>query len=143
MRPGNGGASAEAKRAEHRVRRTYRRVDRAVSRLGAKCTACGNCCYFDRGFVLYASSLEVEYLLSNAGAPSELVPGRCPYHGPPMCKAWDSRPLGCRTYFCESGRKADLEEIHNRALRVLKRVSSREGLGWRYAPLLELIAEKV
>jgi len=133
----------DARRLERKVSRIYRRVDRVVSQMGPECGACGNCCYFDKDFVLYASSPEVWYLLRKAEAPSALVPGRCPYHGPPLCRVWEYRPLGCRTYFCDRARRVELEDIHNKALQILKRASAEEGLGWRYAPMLELLEEQV
>ena len=111
--------------------------------MGPECGACGNCCYFDQDFVLYASSPEVWYLLRKAEEPSDLVPERCPYHGPPLCRVWEYRPLGCRTYFCDRARRVELEDIHNKALQILKRTSAEEGLGWRYAPMLELLEEQV
>jgi len=128
---------------EDEVHRIYGRVDEAIAQTGVECSACGKCCHFDDSFILYASTLEVHYLVSHAGPPSSAPPGICPYQVGMLCRARESRPLGCRTYFCDPARREELEEINGEALRSLKRVCDEEGVPWRYAPLLTALAERV
>jgi len=125
------------------ISRIYARVDRQVEACGVRCKACGKCCAWGEEFVLFASSLEVRYLLGKKSTPEEVRPERCAYLQDGLCSARESRPLGCRTYFCERERRDELEEIHNRALRVLKRLAARRGLEWQYAPMMELLGERV
>ena len=132
----------DRQRVEEQVSQVYRQVDQAIAKVGMECAACGRCCHFDGSFILYASALEVHYLVSHAGPPPRSPSGGCPYQAGALCRARESRPLGCRTYFCDPARRAELEAIHGQALRSLKRICDEEGVPWRYAPLMRTLAER-
>ena len=117
----------------------YADVDRELGE-DARCTACGKCCDFAaNSYRLYASQLEVEYVVRHTGRKPVLVDGRCCFQGSSgECTIHQWRPLGCRTYFCsrahtqpDGPRRA--EEIYESALGRIKSISDRHGREWRYA----------
>lgn len=104
----------------------YAQLDAVVARSQSVCILRGRCCHFEEaGHRLYASALEADYAAANEPeAPSPEAPGRCPYHVNGLCTARDARPMGCRTYFCDTRTEAALLEVaeHFRArLRELER----------------------
>ncbi|GIW72208.1 MAG: hypothetical protein KatS3mg102_1750 [Planctomycetota bacterium] len=123
----------------------YRGVDRAIAALGPRCERRGLCCDFDRvDHVLYASQLEIDYVRDHVPPARYLLPSgnACPFLHQGQCTARAVRMLGCRTYFCQQGWEALGAEIYERALGRLKALAARHGLGWRYAPALELLREE-
>ncbi len=83
--------------------RIYAEADAAVAGVGAVCTNRAVCCDFDKvDHTLFATDLEVEFLLATHGPPDRWEhPNRCPYQVDGLCTARRARPLGCRTYFCD------------------------------------------
>ena len=82
----------------------YRGVDAEIDRAGLTCMGGGVCCRFDiAGHRLYATTLELAYLLAGGSPGQAAAPGRCPYQVGPRCAARAARPLGCRAYFCRPG----------------------------------------
>src|SRR3954468_3586592 len=93
----------------------YAAADAAVSAVGPRCDASGRCCRFtEYGHTLFISAFEAEILLENA-PPYPLPVSRdgCPFQVSGLCTARESRPLGCRIYFCDpayQGRMAEITE---------------------------------
>lgn len=119
----------------------YRRVDREVAGLGAACWIRGDCCDFEREqHVLYASRLETAYAAEESPGPRAPAPERlCPFWQGRKCALRDRRPLGCRTHFCDRRYRAALEEIHERYLAEIRRISERSGIPWDYAPFPQAV----
>jgi len=131
----------EAEAAE--LAAVYRRADRALEEISSSCRACGQCCRFgpDRP-VLFASALELAYLVSRRGVPIEgrVPPGspdapwRCPYQEGRTCMARPERPLGCRTFFCDEQVRGRGEEVYAQTLPQIRQIAARgKGGGW-YGP---------
>ncbi len=144
-----GGAEAAA------LRRIYARVDVALADQSATCQACGRCCAFrPGGLVLFASALEMAFLVAEAGPPGaagRVAPGtaddawRCPYQAPQddtgaggLCAAREARPLGCRTYFCGPAAREAGERLHADALGQIRQVGG-PGAVW-YGPARDYLA---
>jgi Fe-S-cluster containining protein len=119
----------------------YRDVDRAVAAAGPVCVASGRCCRFKEwGHVLYLSNLEADVLLADAPAYERPVsPDFCPFQKEKLCTARESRPLGCRVYFCDPNYQEASHEITERFLHRLKVLAQENGVEWRYAPLHEFL----
>ena len=122
----------------------YEEVDAALAPQAASCRACGECCRFgpDRP-VLFASALELAYLVASAGPPARgclAAPGgpdapwQCPYQEGARCTARAGRTLGCRTYFCEPSARRRGEEVHAGAMKEIRRIAARRKQGWWYGP---------
>ena len=116
------------------------------------CRACGRCCRFEPGgIVLFASALELAYLVAETGGmpgacppcggpplPGHAArriggPWRCPYQEGDRCSARSARLLGCRTYFCDAEARAAGEGLYPGALREIRRMAEGQGPWW-YGP---------
>jgi Fe-S-cluster containining protein len=113
-------------------------VDRELAAVSPGCDACGKCCDFEDGQrVLFASTLEVDFLVRGAGPGRPTKRRICPYLTGQKCGARPFRPLGCRTFFCSSRHPEALQSIHEKHHRELAELARRRNLEWRYAPLLD------
>jgi hypothetical protein len=115
----------------------YAAADAAVAAAGPRCDASGRCCRFkEYGHTLFISNLEAEVLLEAASPYQKPVSGDfCPFQVANLCTARDSRPLGCRVYFCDPSYQETGIAISETYLRQLKELAEEFGTGWRYAPL--------
>lgn len=129
------------RRAFERLEALYAEVERIVRASRAVCLARGVCCRFeDAGHRLFASGLEADYAAAqHPDAPAPEAPGRCPYHVDGRCTARAGRPLGCRTYFCDAGPGAALEEEHEELLRRIRAIEKETGYPRVYASFPELV----
>jgi hypothetical protein len=120
-----------------RVLAVYAEADAAVADAGPRCDASGRCCRFkEYGHTLFISNVEAEVLLADAPAYAKPVSGDfCPFQVNNLCTARDSRPLGCRVYFCDPTYQLTGQAISETYLRRLKALTEEYGAGWRYAPL--------
>jgi len=122
----------------------YVRVDAALAGASDACRACGRCCRFEPGGLhLFASALELAYLLAEAGPPARdrLAPGStferpwtCPYQSGNACGARRGRPLGCRTHFCDPVAGAQGRALYDAALADIRAASEAHGVPWWYGP---------
>jgi hypothetical protein len=133
----------------------YGRVDGLLAAAGT-CKACGNCCRFTPGgIVLFASAVEVAYLLEVAGTPDshgeiprlaalarndsacpaseDAAAWRCPYQRENLCAARGGRMLGCRTYFCEPPAREAGERVYEEALHEIRGIAGQGA--WWYGPV--------
>ena len=122
---------------KRRVLEVYAAVDRAVAAAGPRCDASGRCCRFtEYGHTLFLSHFEAELLLESAPPFAQPVSrDACPFQVDNLCTARESRPLGCRIYFCDERYTETGSRITEDALRELKRIANVHGEDWRYAPL--------
>jgi hypothetical protein len=115
----------------------YAAADAAVAAAAPRCDASGCCCRFgEYGHTLFISAFEAELLLE--GAPAYERPASldgCPFQVNGLCTARESRPLGCRIYFCDPAYQARMIEITEEAVAGLKRIADTHAAGWCYAPL--------
>lgn len=126
--------------AEHRqtVLQLYAEVDREIAAAGPVCVASGRCCRFkEYGHTLFLSHLEAEVLLADAPEfdPGSVTADFCPFQKGNLCTARESRPLGCRIYYCDPNYQQTAQDLSEKYLRRLKQLASDNDLGWRYAPL--------
>jgi Fe-S-cluster containining protein len=121
----------------------YVRLDVALAPAAASCEACGRCCRFEPGgIVLFASALEVAYLVSVDWPPASRVPAggpsdaawRCPYQRGDSCGTRAGRTLGCRTHFCREPGGSHAAALHDSLLADLRRIASAADYPWWYGP---------
>jgi hypothetical protein len=140
--PGDPGGGSQVR---DELRAIYEQLDVEVSQLGPTCLLSGRCCRFrDHGHTLFVSTLEIQFLLSEAPEPQQpLDRGEtCPWQDPlGHCTARDARPLGCRVYYCDPTYDA-APELSERFIARLKQVAERHGLPWNYAPLHRHLVEE-
>lgn len=95
------------------------------------CAACGRCCMFDiAGHRLYVSTGELALLASTA-APEKPAPLRCQWQSGGGCVARDTRPLGCRVFYC----KTELNEIYEKFHRKIVDTHKKYGVPYFYAEM--------
>ena len=119
----------------------YRTADAEVAELTPACRGCGECCNFPRaGHRLYVTGIELAYLLSSEPPqPDQANEGLCPYQRGTRCTTRDTRPLGCRMYFCDQDLPAPLQAIHERHHRQIRRLHERFGIDYLYCELTSSI----
>ncbi|HQY89232.1 MAG TPA: hypothetical protein PK402_11280 [Tepidisphaeraceae bacterium] len=68
-----------------------------------KCDASGRCCHFEAfGHRLFVSTIELVVFASKVGRGELKWDGTgCPFHVDGLCSVHDSRPFGCRIFFCD------------------------------------------
>lgn len=130
-----------------RVLEVYAEVDAAVAAAKPRCDASGRCCRFtEYGHTLFLSQFEADILLETAPAYSKPVTRDfCPFQVENLCTARDSRPLGCRIYFCDPTFQEPQHAITEAAVAKLKAIADEYETGWNYAPLHTMLnaAERV
>ena len=125
------------------VAEVYAAADEAIAAAAPRCDASGRCCRFtDYGHTLFISHFEAEILLESA-PPFEQPVSRdgCPFQIGGLCTARESRPLGCRIYFCDPSYQDTGNRITEESLAKLKRLADEHDTGWRYAPLHTFLNE--
>ena len=134
--------SEETRReAFRRLADLYREVDEFVARSRSVCIVRGVCCRFEEaGHELFATGLEADFAArERPGAAPPEAPGRCPYHVEGKCTAREARPLGCRTYFCDTRTQSVLEEAHEHFLGRIREIEQELGYPASYARFPELL----
>jgi hypothetical protein len=120
------------------LRELYQKLDREVAGLGPVCALSGRCCRFlEYGHTLFVSTAEVQFLLDSAPPPSRPLDegASCPWQDSRgHCTARDARPLGCRIYYCDPAYQEDGHHLAERFIDRLKKLSTRHGIPWNYAP---------
>ena len=117
----------------------YKELDQEIAALGPICQLSGRCCRFkEYGHSLFVSTPEVQHLLATAPEPCRpLDQGEtCPWQDANgHCTARDSRPLGCRVYYCDPAFERFAYDVSERYIGRLKELTDKHGLAWNYAPL--------
>jgi len=96
------------------VEEVYAWIDAQAADMGPGCTACGECCDFDKyGHRLFITTPEMIYFTTQC--PKELRPmadGACPYREAGKCTVRDWRFAACRIFQCkgDARRQARLSE---------------------------------
>jgi hypothetical protein len=125
--------------AEAELRSLYEQLDAEVARLGPVCRLSGRCCRFkEHDHTLFVSTAEVQLLLGNAPKPVRPLDSgeTCPWQDDRgHCTARESRPLGCRVYYCDPAYEPSAHELSERSIARLKTLANDHGLSWNYAPL--------
>ena len=120
-----------------KVLEVYATADAAVAAANPRCDASGRCCRFaEYGHTLFITHFEAEILLESA-KPFAQPASRadCPFQVEGLCTARDSRPLGCRIYFCDPAFAERMVEVTEECLARLKAIADGHGGEWLYAPL--------
>ena len=120
-------------------------ADISVTKLKPICKACGTCCHFEESpHRLYASTGEIVLLVSDT-PPLQSALLICPYQQGPSCTNRKSRPLGCRTFFCEKFQEKPittlLQDIYEKSYRKITKLHSKYGICYQYRELTEACVE--
>lgn len=132
---------AERQRAYAALRRFYEEADEAVARLKPRCQLSGNCCDFPRyGHRLFATLLEVDFAAEEGeGGGVALEPDWCEFYRNRRCQARATRPLACRTFYCDAAAREGLESLHESLLARLRGLTRELGYPQGYGDFVELL----
>jgi len=127
------------------LRELYEEVDAFVAKASPVCIMRGVCCRFeDAGHELYATALETDYAAHcHPAAPTPEAEGRCAYHVAGKCTAREGRPLGCRTYFCDTRTDSVLEEAHEFFLKGIRKIGAEYDYPVPYARFPASLLERI
>lgn len=122
------------------LRALYAATDARVAEHRPRCAVSGLCCDFPAaGHRLYATWLEADYFVEHGPALAAADAAWCEaYHGR-RCEARSTRPLGCRTYFCDGDTSEALRALHEETLAELRAVEARHGYPHGYGEWVELV----
>jgi Fe-S-cluster containining protein len=124
--------------------KVYNKLDIELARINPGCDACGTCCHLDTfGHELYASAIEVNYILINVKVPP-FDPNQsiCPFLTEKKCTIREYRTLGCRVFFCNPHYKDTLQEIYNKYYKMIKDIAVGNQIEWHYAPMIKLLTTR-
>lgn len=119
------------------LRRTMAALDAEVAAASPRCDLSGRCCRFlEYGHTLFLSRWEAEWLITTPiPADTTINEATCPYQREGLCTARETRPLGCRVYFCDPAYQDQQGELSERYLRQLKQLHDEAQRPWNYQPL--------
>jgi Fe-S-cluster containining protein len=119
----------------------YNKLDTELARINPGCDTCGTCCHFDLfGHELYASTIEINYILENVEVASFNPEQRiCPFLAEKKCTIREYRTLGCRVFFCNPNYKEKSQDIYNKYYKMIKDIAIRNQTEWHYAPMMKLL----
>lgn len=118
-----------------RVAELYRDLEVELQPHEHLCKLSGVCCDFRVAkHTLFATELEVQYMLTHRSVDWEPEGELCPFWHDGLCHARRERPLGCRTYFCDPSWRDQGEALHERYHRALVRLAEEAGVRYRYSP---------
>ena len=63
----------------------------------------------------------------------------CPFWREGKCTERERRPLGCRTHFCDTRYRDQLEAIHERHLGRIRAIANEQSLPWDYGEFVKAI----
>ncbi|NUO09073.1 MAG: YkgJ family cysteine cluster protein [Candidatus Brocadia sp.] len=125
------------------LRRIYQMLEEELTQLNPGCNRCGACCNFSTfDHVLYASSVEVNLITSNVEVPVFNVSDNiCPFLKENQCSIRTFRTLGCRVFYCNPNYKDVLYTIYENYYQMIKDLSRKYTIQWKYLPFLKQLAE--
>lgn len=122
----------------------YEELNSDLGLQNVNCDACGKCCDFHAfDHVLYASRIEINYILENINTPLPKFQDNktCPFMIDRHCTVREFRTLGCRVFFCDTEYKKDLtQDIYNKYYRKIQELSIKHNLNWEYKPLNDYLS---
>jgi len=107
------------------------------------CTTSGRCCNFESyGHRLYVTGLEAAWCtlrlgkanqdLSTQSVEDALARGGCPFQAGLLCGAHEIKPVGCRTYYCDTTAQEWQEALTERAHGMVRALHASVGATYRY-----------
>ena len=123
--------------------RIYQLLEKELTQLNPGCNQCGTCCDFSTfDHVLYASSIEINYITQNVEVPDfNVADNVCPFLKDNQCSIRDFRTLGCRVFYCNPHYKQVLNDVYEKYYQKIKDLRGKYTIQWRYLPFLNQLDE--
>jgi len=141
----------------------YRELDADIAARRPICNTSGRCCKFESwGHRLYVTALELCYFQDLQSAdrrngpknrsngvrfPLPLYAGDgafspgCPWQVEGLCTARDSRPLGCRVYFCDPLSTTWQQDVYEKYHQKLVKLHEQFEIPYQYLEWREALAQ--
>lgn len=121
----------------------YQQLEKELTQLNPGCDRCGACCNFTTfDHVLYASSIEVSFITQYTQVPDHTISNNiCPFLKDNQCSIRDFRMLGCRVFYCNTHYKEISHDVYEKYCRMIKELSTKYNIQWKYSPFLKQLAE--
>ena len=122
--------------------RIYQLLEKELTQLNPGCNQCGTGCDFSTfDHVLYASSIEINYITQNVEVPDfNLADNVCPFLKDNQCSIRDFRTLGCRVFYCNPQYREVLCDMYEKYYHMIKELSNTYDVQWSYLPFLNYLA---
>jgi hypothetical protein len=117
------------------VESLFAELDADIAARKPVCTNRGACCRFEAyGHNLFVTSVELAYFLATVDGTLLAPENRsyCAYQSDGRCTVRESRPTGCRIYFCDPDASDWQPVVTEAVLRRLEAVGRRFGLPYAY-----------
>lgn len=123
--------------------RIYQLLETELAQLNPGCNQCGTCCNFTTfDHILYASSIEINYITRNVEVPDfNVADNVCPFLKDNQCSIRDFRTLGCRVFYCNPHYKEVLNDIYEKYYQKIRDLREKYTIQWRYLPFLNQLDE--
>jgi len=136
-------AAADRGAAYRALEALYDELRAELDSLGPACRLTGRCCHLKEfGHQLWATRLEIEYLLEKAGFPGRIPEGVCPFLDGEVCAARPYRMLACRTFFCEASFRHHMGPLHEKYHRRVRDLHRLAGWPYEYVEFLGELARR-
>lgn len=122
----------------------YQRLASQIDGHRPVCRNRGACCRFGEfGHRLYVTAVELAYFAGTVGreraAPE--AASACPYQIEGLCDVRESRPMGCRVFFCESAGQGWQEDLTESALGELRTIHEQFDIPYAYSEWLTALRQ--
>ena len=122
------------------IRNIYTDLDAQVATHAPVCWASGRCCHFDQfkqGHHLYVTGLETAWVLQQLDNlpinPNDIDPAApCPYQDDTLCSIHQTRPFGCRLFFCQRGTEDWQQHLYEQTLARFKDLHRSHNIPYHY-----------
>ncbi len=119
----------------------YDRVTTHINKQNLICNMRGVCCdFYKTDHRLYATKLEIDYMLFCSSKPIGVAPKKCPWFLDGRCNARQGRVLGCRAYFCTN--EGASSEIYELFYQEIKALHKKWHIEYLYVPVFKYLSER-
>jgi len=127
------------------LRALFDRLDKELNSGPVACNRIGDCCRFDEfGHRLYATALEIAWLLTQVARPTGIDPaGTCAFQVDRLCTVHPVRPIGCRVFFCDRSTDDWQHALCEQFLAELRTLHREHDVEYRYVEWRIGLAEAV
>lgn len=111
----------------------YAAVQTEIDARRPRCEMSGRCCHFDTyGHRLYVTTLEFAAFVATTKVAAVANSGSCPFQHGKLCVAHETRPFGCRIFFCDPTADQWQNEQYERFHADLKKLHQSLGVPYHY-----------
>lgn len=115
------------------IHNVYSALQTEIDARRPRCDISGRCCHFESyGHRLYVTTMEFAAFVATTRVSPQLNPGSCPYLRGKMCSAHETRPFGCRIFFCDPTAEQWQHEQYERFHADLKQLHQSLGVPYHY-----------